>query len=247
MTAAAFGTRDNPSRWARRLPEAALATLGVIVAGYLASYQLGIVHAVWDPLFGSASSASVVESPLSRSLPVPDAALGTLAYLVEAALALTGRADRWISQSWLVVVFGLVVAGLGVTAIGLVLIQAFVVHAWCSLCLTSAVISLVMSASAFPEVRAAVGVLAARRARSFGPLRSWCRGAPTPRWRRRRRRRRLRRRRRRSRDPRWTRSRTDAATETDAGTKRMRATTRGRAPRAAVERRQRANRARDTT
>ncbi len=166
MTAAAFGTRDNPSRWARRLPEAALATLGVIVAGYLASYQLGIVHAVWDPLFGSASSASVVESPLSRSLPVPDAALGTLAYLVEAALALTGRADRWISQSWLVVVFGLVVAGLGVTAIGLVLIQAFVVHAWCSLCLTSAVISLVMSASAFPEVRAAVGVLAARRARS---------------------------------------------------------------------------------
>ncbi len=166
MSAAAFGTRGNPSRWPRRLPEAALAVLGAVVAGYLAAYQLGVVAAVWDPFFGSASSASVVESSLSRVLPVPDAVLGTLAYLVEAALVLSGRPDRWISQSWRVVAFGVVVAGLGVTAIGLVLIQALVVHAWCSLCLTSAAISLVMAGSAVEEVRAAVEVLAARHERS---------------------------------------------------------------------------------
>jgi len=152
------GENGGPSSWTRRLPEAVLALAGAAVAAYLALFQVGAIHQAWDPFFGSASSAAVVDSPVSRALPVPDAALGAAAYVVEALLVLVGPRDRWRSMPWLVLAFGLAAGGLLVAGIVLVLTQAFVVHAWCSLCLLSAAISLVMAASAWSEVRAAAGM-----------------------------------------------------------------------------------------
>jgi NAD(P)-dependent dehydrogenase (short-subunit alcohol dehydrogenase family)/uncharacterized membrane protein len=135
-----------------------LALAGAAVAAYLTLFQVGVIHRAWDPVFGSASSAAVVDSPLSRVLPVPDAALGAAAYVVEALLVLAGPRDRWRAMPWLVLAFGVAAAGLLVAGLVLVLTQAFVVRAWCSLCLLSAAISLVMAASAWPEVRAAAEV-----------------------------------------------------------------------------------------
>jgi len=59
-----------------------LALTGFAVAGYLALDQLGVV-VVWEPFFGQGTQA-VLHSSLSQSLPVPDAAVGALAYLGEA-------------------------------------------------------------------------------------------------------------------------------------------------------------------
>jgi uncharacterized membrane protein len=120
-----------------------LALLGCGVATYLTLYQWHVTSGVWDPLFGSGSSELVLTSPFTGWLPVPDATLGAVAYLVEAFLATLGPVDRWRTTPWLVLLFGAVLLGLGLTAVMLVLTQVVFVRAFCTLCLASAAISLI--------------------------------------------------------------------------------------------------------
>ena len=125
----------------RRLPVLVLALLGCALATYLTLYQWGVSASVWDPVFGSANSEAVLTSSVSRLSPVPDATLGAIAYLVEAALAAAGGENRWRTAPGLVLAYGVVLVGLAVTSVVLVLSQLFVVHALCTLCLCSAAIS----------------------------------------------------------------------------------------------------------
>ena len=131
------------SSWSHRLPVAALALVGCAISTYLTLYQWHITTSVWDPIFGTGSSEAVLTSFVSRYMPLPDATLGALAYLIEAIATMAGGVQRSRSSPWLVLVFGLVLVGLALTSLALVLIQVFLVHALCSLCLTSAAISFV--------------------------------------------------------------------------------------------------------
>ncbi len=131
------------SNWSHRLPVVTLALVGCAVSTYLTLYQWHVIGGVWDPLFGASSSETVLTSFVSRYLPLPDATLGALAYLVEAIVAAVGGTDRSRTTPWLVVVYGLVLVGLGLTSLTLVLIQIFLIHALCTLCLCSAAISFV--------------------------------------------------------------------------------------------------------
>jgi uncharacterized membrane protein len=145
-----------------RVAAGALAALGCAIAVHLALYQLRVTRTVWDPIFGDASRRvldSAVSHAFQRRLGIPDAALGALAYLAEFVLAGLGSAQRWRVRPCLVLVFGANVAALAIAAVGLLAVQAFVVHAWCALCIASAGISLALAALAFAEVRAAVGAL----------------------------------------------------------------------------------------
>jgi uncharacterized membrane protein len=144
----------NPSAWAHRLPVIVLALLGAAIATYLTLYQWHLTTGVWDPLFGAASSEAVLTSSLTRLLPLPDATLGALAYLVEAALAALGGEDRLEKHPRVVVLYGLVLAGLALTSLVLILTQIFVVHALCSLCLCSAAISFINAWLGHEEVLA---------------------------------------------------------------------------------------------
>ena len=131
----------------------ALALFGLVIAIYLALYQLGIIPVPWDPIFGSTSSERVLHSFIARTLPVPDATFGALGYLSEVVLlAAVGGHERWRLHPWVVVLYGLVVLGMGLVSIGLVLMQAFVVQSWCTLCLLSAATSLTILAVASREV-----------------------------------------------------------------------------------------------
>lgn len=127
-------------RTARRPLPAVLALFGCGLATYLALDQLGVLRA-WDPFFGAGTQA-VLHSPISRALPVPDAAVGAVAYAVEAATVLP-RAGRW--QPALLAVYVVTGLALGAAAVVLVLLQAFVIHAWCTLCLASATVSLILA------------------------------------------------------------------------------------------------------
>jgi uncharacterized membrane protein len=147
---------SNPSAWSRRLPVVVLALIGCALATYLTLFQWHITTSVWDPIFGSHSSEAVLTSSFTRWLPLPDATLGALAYLVEAILALLGGAHRWRTEPWLVIVFGLALAGLALTSLVLVLTQIFLVHALCTLCLCSAAISFVNAWLGRDEVFAAI-------------------------------------------------------------------------------------------
>lgn len=144
-----------PSDWSQRLPVVLLSLVGCGIAVYLTLYQVGIVAHVWEPFFGDGSRVILKQSAVARLLPVPDAALGALAYLLEAMAECVG--DRQRSRTWPAAVFvtSTLAAALAVAAIALVACQVFWFHAFCTLCLGSAACSLLIAVLVFPEARAA--------------------------------------------------------------------------------------------
>jgi uncharacterized membrane protein len=145
---------SGPSAWTRRIPVVVLAVAGLYISTYLAFFQYGLIDVVWDPLFGAGSRA-VLTSALSRALPVHDAALGAAAYAAEAVLEAAGGTRRWRNRPWLVLVLGVTAAAMAATSIGLIIMQAAVIGAFCTLCLASATISLVVPFLVAGEVVAA--------------------------------------------------------------------------------------------
>jgi uncharacterized membrane protein len=135
----------------RSIAVAVLAAVGAAVASYLALVQVGAVGQPWDPLFGAGSTHRVLDSAFSRALPVPDAALGAVAYLAEALIALAGLVPALRRSRALAALYLLVTLALLGTAIVLVAVQALVVRSFCSLCLVSAGLSVAAAALAIPE------------------------------------------------------------------------------------------------
>jgi hypothetical protein len=146
----------NPSSWRQRWPIIVLAILGFAVAGYLALYQIGWLKTVWEPFFGKGSQR-ILTSWVSELLhPVPDAAVGALSYLVDAVAGAVGGRKRWQTMPWMVILFGLAVGPLGVVSVVLVILQPVLFDSWCTLCLASGAISVLMIGPAMDEVLASL-------------------------------------------------------------------------------------------
>lgn len=145
----------NPATWPQRLPIIVLAMIGFAIATYLALYQWRIVSWVWDPFFPE-GSPKILNSKISHLLPIPDAALGAFSYLVDAVAGAIGGRARWRTMPWIVVVFGIAVGPLGVVSVMLVVFQPVLFDAWCTLCLASAVVSLMMIGPAMDEFLASL-------------------------------------------------------------------------------------------
>ncbi|MFD7160474.1 vitamin K epoxide reductase family protein [Kribbella sp. NPDC059898] len=145
----------GPSALGRRLPVVLLSLAGFAIAMTLTLFQAGVLDSVWEPFFGD-GSRQVLTSSVAQAIPIPDASLGAAAYLIEAVLELIGSPYRWRDRPWLVVLPGVVAAGLAAAAIGLVAAQIFIVKAFCTLCLGSAAISLLVAVLVAPEAAAAV-------------------------------------------------------------------------------------------
>jgi uncharacterized membrane protein len=152
------GWSANPSAGSQRLPIVALALVGTGIALYLALYQLRVLGTVWEPFFGDGSRV-ILNSSVSKLLPVPDAALGALAYLLDALTGIVGGRTRWRTLPWMVIGFGLAVGPLGAVSILLVILQPVLFDAWCTLCLASAAVSLAMIGPALDEVLASLQYL----------------------------------------------------------------------------------------
>jgi uncharacterized membrane protein len=135
-----------------------VALVGCGVATYLTLYQVGVVPSVWEPFFG-AGSQTILNSSLSRLLPVPDAALGVFGYLLDAVTGLIGGRARWRTMPWIVILFGVAVGPLGLVSVLLVIAQPVLLGAWCTLCLASALISVCMIGPAMDEVLASLQYL----------------------------------------------------------------------------------------
>jgi hypothetical protein len=162
------GWHHNPSSWAQRLPLVGVAMVGFGIALYLALYQWRVIGNVWEPFFGDGSKI-ILNSSVSRLLPIPDAALGAIGYLADAVSGVIGGRRRWETMPWIVLVFGFAVGPLGLVSIILVILQPTVFGAWCTLCLASAAISLAMIYPAMDEVLASWQYLKRER-RSGRPL-----------------------------------------------------------------------------
>jgi hypothetical protein len=148
--------RENPSAWQRRVAVVVLALVGLVIASYLALFQFGLLARVWEPFFGDGSRIILRQSAISRLLPIPDAALGAIVYLVEAVLECVGGGRRWRDRPGAVYATGAVAGALVLAAVVLVACQVFWFRAYCTLCLGSAACSFAIAVLVAPEVRAAV-------------------------------------------------------------------------------------------
>lgn len=148
----------NPSAWPERLPIIVLSVVGFIIAAYLAAFQFEIISTAWDPFFGNGTEL-ILTSSISEAFPIPDAALGALGYLTDAVTGSIGGRKRWRTMPWIVILFGLAVGPLGAVSIVLVMLQPVVVGEWCTLCLTTAAISVVMIGPALDETLASLQYL----------------------------------------------------------------------------------------
>ncbi|HYF00830.1 MAG TPA: vitamin K epoxide reductase family protein [Planctomycetota bacterium] len=155
----------NPAGWIQRLPIAAMAMVGFLLAGYLSLYQFRLIDTVWDPFFGE-QTLKILNSPVSHVLPVPDAFLGAVGYLLDAVTAVIGGRDRWKTMPWIVVIFGVLVGPLGAVSIALVIAQPVAFDAWCTICLATAVLSVAMIGPAMDEVLASLQHLKRERDRN---------------------------------------------------------------------------------
>jgi len=149
----------NPSSWNQRVRIAVVAIFAVAISFYMGLFQWGLIDSVWDPVFGE-QSERVLRSDVSHQMSgwfrLPDAVLGSLAYLGDIIFALAGSTRRWQYRPWLVLLFGLDVIPLGIVSAILVFLQATIVGNWCFLCLVTAVISLILVVMAYDEVTSTV-------------------------------------------------------------------------------------------
>lgn len=139
--------------------------IGFQIALYLGMYQLDIVSSVWEPFFGTGSQR-VLNSAISKALPIPDALLGAFSYLLDAITGVIGGTRRWRTKPWIVVLFGIATGPLGLVSVLLVILQPVAVGAWCTLCIVTAVISIVMISPAMDELLASLQYI--QRARGEG-------------------------------------------------------------------------------
>jgi uncharacterized membrane protein len=162
----------NPSSWRQRIPICILATIGGLIATYMALYQWRLTAGVWDPVFHD-QTRQVLDSETSEQMRywmlIPDAALGAFGYFSEAILGLAGSTRRWQYRPWMVILFGVDVIPLGLVSVVLVILQGTVVGAWCFLCLITAGISVLLVYCAYDEVWSSITYLHRvwRRSRSM--------------------------------------------------------------------------------
>jgi len=149
------GWSYNPSGWGERLPIIIAAVVAAAIAFYLAAYQLRIVEGAWDPFFGDGTER-ILDSPVSKLFPIPDALLGAIGFLVDAVAGAIGPRDRWRTMPWIVIAFGIFIGPLGAVSIVLVIIQPILYDTFCTLCLATALLSVLMIGPAMDEVLASL-------------------------------------------------------------------------------------------
>lgn len=185
------GWSYNPSAWRERWLLLTLAAIGLLAALYTALSQLGVVGAMVDPFFGSASSYAVTHSAIARLLPVPDGVLGVVGYCCDLVFGALGGERRWRTRPWVVLIFALVILALGVASLALTILQGAVIGSWCTVCLISAAVSTLILGLSIGEALASLQYLALVRMKAGGaaawralwgatPARSRERIAPAP-------------------------------------------------------------------
>jgi hypothetical protein len=155
----------GPSSFRHRLPAICLALGGCGIATYLALYQWHVFGGVWEPFFGDGSRHILRHSVVATMLPIPDATFGAAGYLFEAAAGAYGDSRRWRTRPWIVLVYGLMVLGFTLGSLLLVIAQGAIFHAWCTLCLASALASFCIAGLAYAEPLASLHYLNEQRHR----------------------------------------------------------------------------------
>ncbi|CAN5762955.1 hypothetical protein BH23GEM9_BH23GEM9_34820 [soil metagenome] len=132
-----------------RMILAVLALIGVLISAYMTAYKFGLLGEI---VCGTGGCSTVQNSPWASFMGVPVPLIGLLGYGALMATALAGvEAFRTSRLVPLTLVAGASV-GLLFSAY-LTYLEAFVIHAWCRWCITSAVLSVLVFLFTLPEFR----------------------------------------------------------------------------------------------
>lgn len=131
-----------------RMVVAILALLGLSISLYMLAYALGFTGPV---ICNVGSCETVQNSPYSKIGGIPVAAFGTLGYLVLLVTSFLGLQPRFVGARWvsLALLAGGVI-GVGFSAY-LTYLEAYVIHAWCQWCVSSAIIMVLAFLFSIPE------------------------------------------------------------------------------------------------
>ena len=116
-------------------------------------------------LFPGGTSADITARLLAQGITKHTGANIVVVNRPGAGGAVGGR-RRWKTMPWIVVFFGLAVGPLGLISVMLVVFQPVLFDAWCTLCLVTAFISIVMIGPSMDEVLASLQYL--KRAKESG-------------------------------------------------------------------------------
>ena len=139
---------ENNAPPVNRMAIAVLSLAGFFVAFYMLAHSLG-----WTgPLIcGVGDCATVQSSKYAKIGPVPVSAFGLLGYLLMLGAAFVGiqpgrTRSPWVSRA----LVGLSTVALLYSAY-LTYLEAYVIHAWCQWCVTSAILVTLIFIAAIPE------------------------------------------------------------------------------------------------
>jgi len=132
-----------------RMVIAVLSLVGFFVAFYLLAHHVGWVGSL---ICGVGDCAAVQASKWSSVGPVPTSALGMVGYVALMAVSIVGlqpahRTAAWVGTS-LLVFSSLALA----YSVFLTYLEAYVIHAWCQWCVTSAILVVVIFAASLVEI-----------------------------------------------------------------------------------------------
>jgi uncharacterized membrane protein len=135
----------------KRMIIAVLALVGVFISVYLTLYKLGYIGTL---SCGTGSCETVQMSKWAKFLGMPVAAWGVAYYLVLLGTAITGTMANFAdSHRVSVILVAESIAGFAFTAY-LTSLEAFVIHAYCIYCLTSAAIVTLILITSVLDLRA---------------------------------------------------------------------------------------------
>jgi len=129
---------------------ALLALLGLSVALYMVAYAAGLT----GPILCSVGSCEAVQnSSYSRIGGIPVAAFGALGYLALLVVSFLGIQPKYVGARWVsLALFGGGVVGVIFSAY-LTYLEAYVIHAWCQWCISSAIIMVLAFFFSVPELK----------------------------------------------------------------------------------------------
>jgi uncharacterized membrane protein len=129
---------------------AILGLLGFLVSLYMMAYAVGLVGSVICTL---GDCERVQNSPYSTIGPIPVAAFGTVGFLALIVVSLMGLQPSWARSRFVpLALLGGGIIGVLFSAY-LTYLEAFVIHAWCQWCVSTAIIMVLAFLASLPEAR----------------------------------------------------------------------------------------------
>ncbi len=133
-----------------RMVVALVALLGLLVALYMMAYAAGLTGPI---LCNVGNCEAVQNSQFSRIGGIPVAVFGAVGYLALMVVGLLGLEPKFIGAWWVSVsLLGGGIIGVGFSAY-LTYLEAYVIHAWCQWCVSSAILAVLAFLFSFPEIK----------------------------------------------------------------------------------------------